>query len=356
MKSKVLVILALSLAGFVPAGSQTASAPRDRYTLLTMPYNLRPLTLYKGQLQANAGYKFAVMSRSFDEDGNLVILKDEGTASVYHYYYLEMRYGVTNFLELSAQTNYMKRGIRSVTESYVTSSVEAINVNTVTETKGMSDILLLASVRLPITFKWFDARISGGAYVPSAKYQPAQPTHKVSNVTAASAFTVDYHYNNKNGYGVPVWLMAGAAKFTVSKFSLEADFSYKKPVSEGENIRWEEEITVDKAFTYSTDTYQYMLNSSYDVNASLHYQATGWFNIELNSSYHYSGEGWTEYWGNKFKNRPERLFTLEPALEIQISPSITISETAGFPLFGSNIDGPFYLFMTLSFNTFPFFR
>lgn len=356
MKGKVLILIALSLAGFAPAGSQPVSVPRDKFTLLTMPYNMRPLTLYKGQLQVNAGYKFAIMSRSYDVNGNLVILKDEGIASVYHYYFAELKYGLTDYFELSAQTNYMKRGIRSVSEDYIASVSEAIHVNTVTETKGLGDILLLASLRMPITYKWFDVGITAGAFVPSAKYQPAQPTHRVSNVTTASVFTVDYHYNNKNGYGVPVWLLSGAAKFTVSKFSLETDFTYKKPVNEGESIRWDQALTADKAFTYSTNNYKYLLNSSYDVNASLHFQATGWFNIELNSSYFYSGGGWTEYWGNKYKNKPEHLFTLEPALEIQISPSLTIYEIAGFPLSGSNIDGPFYLFMTLSFNTFPLFR
>ena len=356
MKGRALIIITISLAGFIPLRSQTISGPRDMFTLLTMPYNRRPLTLYKGELQANAGYKFAVLSRSFNEDGSLRILKDEGIASVYHYYFAELKYGVTDFLQISAQTNYMKRGIRSVTENYITSVSEAIKVNTVTETKGLGDILLLASLRLPITYKWFDFSVTGGAFVPSAKYQPEKPTHRVSNITAANVFTVDYHFNNKNGYGVPVWLLSGSLKFTASKFSLETDFTYRKPVGEGENIRWEEELTVDKAFSYTTNTFGYLLNSSYDVNASLHYQVRGWFDIQLNSSYHYSGGGWTEYWGNRYQNKPEHLFTLEPALEIQISPSLTIYEVAGFPLSGSNIDGPFYLFMTLSFKTFPFFR
>ena len=356
MKSKLFILLAASLACFTPLSSQTASVPRDKFTLLTMPYNKRPLTLYRGQFEANAGYKFAIRTRSYDQDGNLVVLKGAGTASVYHYYFLEMKYGVTNFLELSAQTNYMKRGIRSMTESYFASATEAIQVNTVTETKGFGDILLLASLRLPITYKWFDVGIRGGAYVPTAKYKPSEPTNKVSDITAASSFTVNYHFNNKNGYGVPVWLASCTAKFGVAKFSLQTDFTYKKPFKEGQNIRWDQELTVSKTFAYSTQKYQYLLNSSYAINASLHYQAAGWFNIELNSAYFHSGGGWTEYWGDKYKNREENLFTLEPAMEIQISPAITIYEVTGFPVAGKNIDGPFYLFMTVSFNTFPFFK
>lgn len=356
MKCKILVLLTASLISFSPVRSQTDSAPGDKFSLLTMPYATRPLSLYKGQFQLNAGYKFAIRSRSYDKDGNLIVLKDIGTASVYHYYLLEMKYGLTNFLELSAQTNYMKRGIRLVTENYFASVTDAIRVNTVNETKGFGDVLLLASFRLPITFKWFDVSIGGGASVPTARYQPPEPTHKVSNITAANAFTVDFHFNNKNGYGIPVWKLSGAFKFTVSKFSLNADFTYRKPFKEGENIRWDQELTTTKAFAYSTEKYRYLMNSSYAVNASLHYQAAGWFNISLNSHYFYSGGGWTEYWGDKYKNREENIFTIEPAMEIQISPAIKIYEVAGFPISGKNIDGPFYVFIILSFNTFPFFR
>lgn len=356
MKRQLISVVFIMAAGLFTVYGQTDSPSRNKYTLLTMPYNKRPLTLYRGQFEANGGYKFAIRSRTYDKDGKLIVLKDVGTASVYHYYFLELKYGVTNFLELSAQTNYMKRGVRSVTENYFASVTEAIKVNTVTETKGFGDILLLGSLRLPVTYKWFDISVRGGAYIPTAKYKPDQPTSKVSSITAASAFTVDYHLNNKNGYGVPVWLMAGAAKFTLSKFSLEADFTYRKPFEEGKSIRWDQELTVAKTFSYSSKTYQYMLNSSYDINAALHYQATGWFNIELCSSYFHSGGGWTEYWGDKYRNRVENLFTLNPSMEIQISPAITIYEVAGFPVAGKNIDGPFYLFMTVSFNTFPFFR
>jgi hypothetical protein len=357
MKSNILLtITVLALIGFIPVKSQTTSVPRDKFSLLTMPYNKRPLTLYRGQFQANAGYKFAVRGRTYDKDGNLVILKDEGTASVYHYYFLELKYGVTNFLELSAETNYMKRGIRSVTERYLSSATDAIKVNTVNETRGFGDVLLLATLRLPISFKWFDFGLRGGMFVPTAKYEPQKPTHTVSDITSSNVFTVNYHFNNTNGYGVPVWLLSAAAKFTLSKFSFETDFTYRNPVEEGENIRWDQELTLNKTFTYYSNPYQYFLNRTIDVNAALHYQVTGWFNIELNSNYIKSYGGWTEYYGNKYKNPDEYLFTLEPRLEIQISPALTIYEVAGFSLSGKNMDGPFYLFMTLSYNMFPFFR
>jgi hypothetical protein len=356
MKNLLLILtIILSLAMIVPINGQTNSKPRDKFTLLTMPYNKRQLTLYRGQLQANAGYKFAVRARNFDKNGDLLVLKDEGTASVFHYYFLQVRYGITDFLELSVETNYLKHGVRSLTTDYY-SLTDNITVNTLTTKKGVGDLLIMGSARLPIAYKWFDFGIKGGLFIPTSEFEPLKPTHTVSAVTAATSYTVNYHYNNTNGFGVPVYVLGAAAKFNYSKLSLATDFSFITPSKEGENIRWKETLTASKTFNYSNLKYKYLLNNTVEFNASLHFQATGWFNIELNSNYYSSNGGWTEYWGAKYKNPEEYLFSLEPAFEIQISPALRIYEIAGFPILGKNKDAPFYLLLTLSYNIFPFLK
>ena len=223
----------------LPVISQKSSEPRDEFTLLTMPYNQRPLSLYKGQLEVNAGYKFAVRSRTYDSNGDLILLKDEGTASVYHYYLLELKYGITDFLELTAETNYSKHGIRSVTTEYNSLS-DNITVNTLSTIKGMGDLLLYGTLRLPIDFKWVDFGIRGGMYLPTADNKTSQPTNTVTNITAANTFTVNYQFNEKNVYGVPVYLLSSDLKFTFSKISLETDFTFKDPAKEWQNIRWDQ--------------------------------------------------------------------------------------------------------------------
>jgi hypothetical protein len=318
-----------------------------------MPYNKRPLTLYKGQFQVNAGYEFAVRIHSFDSDGNLKVLKDNGTASVFHNFCLKIKFGITDFLEFAAETNYLKKGIRSVTMQYLSSSTESITVNTVNETRGLGDLLLITSLRLPINYKWFDFGIKGGLFLPTAKYKPSRPTHTITETTVPNIFEINYHFNNTNGFGVPVYLLSSAVKFTLSKFSLESDFTFRKPVKEGENIRWDQVMT-NKTFTYFNQPYKYLLNRVIDINASIHFQATGWFNIQLNSNYYRSGGGWTEYWGDKYRNPDEQLFSLEPGFEIRMSPAFTVYEFARIPLSGKNIDAPFCMLFTVTYNLFPF--
>jgi hypothetical protein len=263
-------------------------------------------------------------------------------------------------MEAGVETNFLRRGIREATTTLTSASlsnVESVTVNTLTESKGMGDIFLFTSLRLPIKFRWFDFRVKGGIFVPSAKFETQQPTNNIVTTAIASDTytTINLHYNYKNGYGVPVYLAAVAAKLNYKKFTAEGEWTFRTPVKEGHNIRWEETMA-EKAFSYYDKSYSYLLSNIYTLDASLHYQATGWFNFSMNASFYRTRGGWTEYWGNKYSNPEKRLVNLEPGFELQISPSLTVSQVAGFPLSGKNIDSPFYLFTTLSFNIFPFLR
>ena len=358
IKTIMTILAALLLLAASVCSAQDARQLRDKYTLLTIPYNMRPLTLYRGQLQALAGYKFSVRTQSFGSEGDLSMLKQQGTGSVYHYYFLDLKYGLTNFIELAAETNFLRRGIRDESQTITSASLSAsdrVTINKLTEIKGMGDLLLRITVRPPIRYKWFDISASGGLFLPSSAYEPKQPAHTLTNVTAADSYTVNYKYRYRNGYGVPVYLLTSSVKLGYARFSGEISYAFRTPQREGKNIRWDETM-VDKTFSYTNDNYRYLLNNSHSVDASIHFQAIGWFNVYLNTNYQKSDGGWTEYWGKKYRNPETRLLLVEPGFELQISPTLKIYQVAGFPISGKNSDAPFYLFTTISFSNFPFLR
>lgn len=360
MKSKLLLyILTFSLFCSFTLKSQTESKPRDKFTLLTMPYNQRPLTLYKGQFQANAGYKFALRSRSFDNNGDIIDLKENGNSSVLHYYFIEMKYGVLDYLELGINTSSLRKGLREESTTYMSYldvlSQSEITVTNLNEYKGMGDLFLYSSLRLPIDYKVFDFRLSGGMYLPVAKYKPDKPDHTITDVYDNYNYTINYHFNNRNGFGVPVYQVSAAAKVSFSKFTAEADFTLRDPLKEGTNIRWDQTM-FGQNFIYSSSPYKYLLDRSVMINAAVHYQAAGWFNVWLNGSYSKTSGGWTEYWGLKFSNPEMQLISLEPGYELQITPSLTLYQIAGFALAGKNSDAQFFMLTTLSYNIFPFLK
>lgn len=317
-----------------------------------MPYNNRPLTLYRGQFQANAGYRFAVRSKSFDINGNKISLREDGSASIMHTYDFEIKYGVTDFIELGAGSFYMRNGIRSESSSTISGS-DMINSRTLTEYRGMGDLELTAALRLPIDYKTFDISIGGGVTLPVAPYKPSEPSHEIIDYTSPTNYTINYQYNNNNGTGVPLLIASGAAKVTFSRFSFQVVGTFSAPMKEGESIRWGWTI-YGTTFSYYSNPYNYLPCRSLYVDGSAHYQAAGWFNVFLNAKYSRTYSGWTESYGVKYADPETTLLTLQPGFEIQVSPSLRIYQYAGFQIAGKSTDAPFYLLTAVSYNIIPF--
>ncbi|HVN57064.1 MAG TPA: hypothetical protein VMT63_02095 [Bacteroidales bacterium] len=345
-----LIVLAMS-ATLIKA--QDTGQARDKYVLLTTPYNERQLTLYRGQLMVDAGYKFAVRSVSYDENGSRQLLTNNGSGSVYHYYYTDIRYGITDFVEIGAETNYIRHGIRTQTERYVSTSAAGttdVTLNNIQEIRGMGDILLLLSLRPPLKFKWFDLSLTGGIFLPSSKYKPEMPSNTVTSAVA-NTFVINSYSRYANGYGVPVYLVSGAFKAVFRKFTFETDFTFRTPLKEGTSIRWTSTLENSK-IAYTDKSYTYLASNEYNLNAALHYQVAGWLEVYLNGNGLKTKGGWTEYWGNKYANRETLLVNVEPSFEIQISPRLRICQVAGFPVSGKNSDASFYMFTSIRFSDF----
>jgi hypothetical protein len=357
MKQKLFlaVLFAICLFPFTHVKGQQEIQAKDKFTLLTMPYNERPLTLYKGQFQVNASYRLGVRAKSYDSNGEKISLKQDGSASVLHGYLLEIKYGITDFIELGADSYFMKNGIRSESYSFLNSATEIINTNSLKEFKGIGDLTIAASIRPPISYKVYDISLRGGITLPVASYKPSEPTHNITEYKSPNSFTVNYHFNNNNGIGVPVYFFSGAAKFTFSKISLEARGTYNAPMKEGENIRWEWTLN-GSTFTYYSTPYSYLPDRLLLINGAIHYQAVGWFDLFLTSYFTKTSSGWTEHYNGKYANPETSLFTIEPGFELQITPSLTVYQFAGIRIAGKNVDAPFYLLTTISFNMFPFLK
>jgi hypothetical protein len=273
-----------------------------------------------------------------------------------HYYFFEMKYGITDFLEMTMQTDYMKKGVRSETIQYWSGADYRITANNLAETRGMGDLLLQVAAHLPMEYKWFDVGFAGGIYLPVAKHETPQPTHTITDATAPNIYTINYHYNYVNGKGVPVYLFSAAAKVTLSKFTFSTDYTVRTSSKEGENLRWDQTLQSTKTFAYTSKSYAYLLNRTRLFNLSAHYQAAGWFDINLNSGIFRSAGGWTEYPSGRYENPEQSIITIEPGIELQISPAITIYQRMSLPMSGENADAPFYFFLTVSVNMFPFMK
>ncbi len=350
------IILTILIVAFIPAtlslkGQSTTGS--DKYSILTEPFSKRPVSMHMGQLQLNTGYSFSIRTKSYDPDGEKIGLKEDGSASVIHSYRFNLRYGILEFLEAGAEMNWFKQGIRGKTINYI-SGPDYISVNELTEFKGFEDLRLWLTLSLPFAIDNFDLAVENGISVPTARHEPDEPAHTYQPLGGLSAL-INYHYNNNNGTGVPVWNTSACLRLTANKVTLFASGAIFSPMKEGSSIRWNETL-VNEKFIYNQESYTYMPPARIDIYASLHYQATGWLDLYCGLNSSSESGGWTEQYGIKYANPENGLIYLQPGLEIQVSPLVRLSEVAGFAVSGHAVDAPFFILTSFSFNMMPFTR
>jgi hypothetical protein len=346
----IIITVILSISGILTF-AQNKDSGQDKYTLLTEPFNLRPLNMHKGQLQINTGYRLGVRTKSYNDAGQKISLDTDGTASVRHSFLLNVKYGILDYIELGAEMNFYKQGVRGKTSNYF-SGPDYIVTNELSEFNGFEDLHMHISVSLPFDIDNIDFALSGGLSLPTASHKPDQPDHTYIHHDFQS-YTFNYHYNYNNGLGVMTWDAAASLKLSLNKITLLASGSYKVPFEEGESCYWLDSFEEDR-FDYEEISYSFLLPGYLTIISEIHYQAISWLDVFAGYDYQKSNGGWFERYENKYAEPEVSTSYISGGVEIQISPNIRLYERAGFSIGGKNADGPFYILTSLSINVFPF--
>ncbi len=340
----------LFLIVIIPFTFLTVRAQDDPYSLLTEPYNERPLTLHQGQLQINGGYQLGISAGYIDPDGEKVDLRDNGTAVAGHRFLFDIRLGILEFLEFGASMNYETRGVRGQTLNIISGSNLKVVTN-LNEYSGFNDLDLSLTARLPIDYKNYGFALTGLLSLPTAKHEPDEPSHYIEEVLPDGSWTnVHYVFNENNGVGV---LSAGAgarAKLAFGDFALFLEGLYRHPLQEGESIYWTSFL--DNEFSYEENPYAYLPRDFLYLSGMVNYQAVGWLNIFAGAQYQSETGGWFERGGVRYAYPGESILGLLTGLEIQVATHVRLFEYVHFPVSGQNVYSRFYIHTGLSYNLF----
>lgn len=328
---------------------QGASGQEDKFTLLTEPFNLRPVSMHRGQFQFNAGYRLAIRNAQFDADGEKIGLKEDGSAVVGHTYFFNLHFGIFEFLEFGAEMNYLKQGVRGQTREYLSGN-DILTVTELTEYKGMEDLFLSLTLRLPFLPEMIDLGLTGFYSLALAEHQPDRPGHAFEVVSAASNWNaIRYRYNNRNGNGVSYFGGGGTLKIRGSMFAFQASGSMQAPAGETNSVRWISWLN-GTDFEYTSSEYALRPPVNLFVDAGIHIQAAGWLDLFLGGAFDQTTNGWYEALGQKYTLPETSVITLQTGFEIQVSPSLRLLEYAVFPISGKNTYASFAIHTGLSYN------
>ncbi len=331
MMTRCMAAISLALLPWTVSG-QVPSA----FEVLTERYVDRPVAMHRGQLQFNSGYDFSVINRKYDPEGESIDLTTDGSASSRHRFPFDIRYGILEFLQVSASTNYASMGIRSQNRVTVT-GVGNISIKELQVYRGMDDLYLGLDLSNPLRMDFLDIALRAGIFLPLFDHNPDQPSHRVEITEPyPDAMEIEYRYNNKTGLGVPVVSFGGTLKIRSSRFSLSARLGYSSGTKTGESISWESRLS-EGEISYRQAPYEYSVGNTLDYGGILAWQAIDWFAVLLSFEGSRNTGAWSTETGLKVLDGTKAIHSAGIGYDIQVAPSLRLSQRLLLPYTGQNI-------------------
>lgn len=322
------------------------------YEVLTEPYVSRPLLLRKGHLQVNAGYRFMIANKEFDQNGQKLDLAEKGTTAFSNDFRLMFTYGIIEFIQFSASMYYINR-VTTTPDLVIGNAGNIGNISKLNETKGLNDLDLNLAFRIPPFIKGFDLSFSGGLSIPTGKYKPDRPTHSIDPPDPlGGSFDAVYQYHSNPGYGKPTYSAGSSLQFSTSKLAIIVSGNYNTGTGEAESITWNHRLNSGN-FEYTEVPYSYLVGSSANFSGFGAFQIFPWLVGYGQFGYAVSSGGWTEITGQKIAIPKSGLGLFTAGYEIQVSTHIRFEQYVNIPVVGKENLSELSFYIGCSYNLIP---
>ena len=317
----------------------------------------RPITLHAGQLRITGSYALSLHARRFDQAGETISLRDAGSSSTRHHYTLDIKYGITQFVQLRAAIGATGHVVRERDEYSVPAEEDpAVSHRVETMYSGVGDIFVGVDLRAPLSTRKLDIAVALGASLPTAHAQPPAPEHsfEVSQQDGAPLHRYVYRYHNPPGLGITVASVGARAKYRTARWAFSSGVDYRHGLKEGAGIEWKHQLTADGTFEYRKVPYTYRLPDSFDYFVEVEYQPSPSVDLILNASGFTAYHGWISSQDDLKVLVPYQTIALiSPGVEILITPRLWLRERVDIALAGKNHDAILAAQTTVMYNIFP---
>lgn len=317
----------------------------------------RPITLHAGQLRFTGAYDVTLHARRFDATGETVSLRDAGIASVRNRYTLDVRYGITPFIQFTAAIGATGHVIAQRTEyTDADEGDPAMSHRIERKYSGMDDLFLGVDLRAPLKTRKLDVAIALGALLPTARSAPPRPEHffEVSQQDGNPMHRYIYRYHNPPGYGVAIASVGGKAKYRTARWAFSSGVDYRHGLEDGVTIEWRHQLTSDGMFEYRKIPVTYRLPDSFDYFAEVEFQPSPSVDLFVNASGYTAYRGWTSRQDDLKVAVPYQTVVIcSPGVEILITPRLWLRERLDIALAGKNSNAILGAETTVMYNLFP---
>ncbi|KPK86115.1 MAG: hypothetical protein AMS27_05780 [Bacteroides sp. SM23_62_1] len=322
------------------------------YEVLTEPFVVRPLLLHKGHLQIHGGYRFMIANKEYDQTGQKNDLADMGTTSFSNDFRFRLTYGIIEYIQFSATMDYINT-ITTEPDLVIGNAGNIGNISEYDQIKGMSDLGLQLSIRVPPVIKKFDLSFSGGLSLPTGKYKLDKPTHYIDPPDPlGGSFNAIYKYHTNPGNGTLICSAGSSLQYSTSKLAIILNGWYHFKTNVIESISWNHRLN-SGSFMYTEVPYHYKLGASADFSGFGAWQIFPWLATYGQFGYVISSGGWTEITGEKIAIPKSSLGLFSVGYEIQVSTHVRFEQFVNIPVFGKENIAELSFYTVLSYNLIP---
>ena len=355
--AKVMIILVLFLLLACQIISQAQQLPGD--SLLAIERSIdRPVTLHARQLRLTGGYGLAIVSRRFDDVGNVFMLRDDGSSSLRHRLNFDVKYGLNDFVQLTAGISRTEQVIRGQTEYIFPQEQDpVVSHQIVNRHSGFEDLFVAVDLRAPLRTQKLDIALTLGASLPVARSQAQQPGHsfEIREVDGEPMHTFIYRYYYPQGKGITIGQIGGVIKYRMKRMAFSGRIDYQHGLTDASPVEWRHQFDPAEGFEYRVTRYTYRLPDSFSYFFEAEYQPRPWLDLFLNVSGFTAYRGWVSFDGDLKVAVPfETVGVCSPGVEILITPRLWLRERLDITLAGLNTQGTIGFQTSVIYNLFPF--
>jgi len=348
--NRFIHILLILFGYFIGLSAQS----EEIYYRLSEPTVVRPLTLYRGQLQFNTLLHHQTGNSLYDREGSKLPFNESARNYLANNFHFELGYGIMDFLDLTASIALYNE-IETLPTYYILNMETGGEYNTLYHTKGLDNLDLLIRIRQPFLPTGLDFALSGGFSFPIFSQDPQQPEHTIhlyDPTDPGGSFTLNYLYRPRPDYNTIFYTAGGEVKYRDEKYSLYLGGSWQAPVREEATTIWNHRLYGDQ-FLYRTETAQRMPAGTLQLEAMTAIQFYPWFACIGSFRHHSESGGWSEETGSRISLPGVALGSISPGFEIQVTTHIRFLQFFDIPLYGKENYAVFSIRSGLSINVVP---
>lgn len=314
----------------------------------------RPIFLHKNQVRVTSGYEMAIINRRFLADGSAIKLSDINLSGIRHSVPFELKYGLTDFLQVDLAINHRNQILREGSDQIIVIDPSLVNpplteVYRVTEKIGFDDLMVNLAARVPFKTNRWDIGISVGLQTPTMNIQTPQPNHEV--ITTPDSRRFNFRNQGTWSNSIPTVRLGGIFKFRQPKWGITLTTDYRHGLKEGTNRFWTYQLT-NNNFQYSATSYAFQAADFVSNQAQLEYQITSWFNAFFNITHFTEKNGWVKVNQTQRKVSDEEITQAFLGFELLATHRLWIRQQFGFSTGGKNSDAPIFFGISISYNSF----